>query len=225
MPKMMHDTNFGLPQIPMSQKDVYKLGILGGTFNPVHFGHLSIAEAAIQQLALNSLVLIPAGNPNFKQDMPIASGQDRLAMVKLALAEHPCMSVSDIEIRRSGITYTVDTLKELQKSYPLSVEFYFIGGADALSSVLQWKEAERIADLAHLVLAQRQGHDAQQVQHLIQTHLPHADVTRILVPEIAVSSSEIRMRCMMHESIQAMTPDAVVSYIRQHRLYQRHEAK
>ena len=132
---------------------------MGGTFDPIHNGHLVAAEQAAHDLNLDLVVFVPAGSPAFKQDRHVSSAEDRHAMTLLATADNPRFLVSRLEVDRPGITYTVDTLELLRNHYPNNVEIYFITGADAISDILSWHDADRIASLAHLVGATRPGYD------------------------------------------------------------------
>ena len=146
-----------LPVLGQDPSRTYRLGIMGGTFDPIHNGHLVAAEQACNDLGLDVVVFVPAGSPAFKQDRRVSTPEDRHAMTLLATADNPRFLVSRIEVDRPGVTYTVDTLELLRSHYPSNVELYFITGADAIIDIISWRDAARIAQLAHLVGATRPG--------------------------------------------------------------------
>ena len=203
----MASTVASLGDLPMLGSDshrIYRLGIMGGTFDPIHHGHLVAAEAACETLDLDVVVFMPAGSPAFKQNKKVSNGEDRYAMTLLATSDNPHFMASRFEIDRKGITYTADTLRQLRTIYPSNVEFYFITGADAIGEVVTWHDAGDIARLAHLVGATRPGYDL---------------VTYLEIPALAISSSYLRARIMAGQSIRYLTPDAVSGYIYKRMLY------
>ena len=137
-----------LPVLGTDDGRTYRLGIMGGTFDPIHNGHLVAAEQAFDDLSLDLVVFMPAGRPAFKQDRNVSSGEDRYAMTLLATADNPHFVASRFEVDREGITYTADTLRLLRSLYPENVEFYFITGADAITEIVKWRDAQDIARLA-----------------------------------------------------------------------------
>ena len=141
-----------LPLLGRDPHRTYHLGIMGGTFDPIHNGHLVAAEQAFDDLDLDLVVFMPAGRPAFKQDKQVSSGEDRYAMTLLATSDNPHFLASRFEIDRGGITYTADTLQLLRKLYPDNVKFYFITGADAVAEIMAWKNAEKVASLPEEVL-------------------------------------------------------------------------
>ncbi|MCH4183948.1 MAG: nicotinate-nucleotide adenylyltransferase [Eggerthellaceae bacterium] len=198
----------------------FRLGIMGGTFDPIHFGHLICAEQVRNECALDAVIFIPAGNPSFKQNQRIAPATDRLAMCKCAVANNSAFDVSPIEIQRSGITYSVDTLNAFRAWYPPNVDFYFIVGADAFASIEQWYRSSEIAHLAHIIAATRPGCAIDDVACQSLVSRSDFDVNYVPIPEIAISSSMIRHRCEQHQSIRYLVPDSVASYIDEHHLYE-----
>ena len=148
-----------LPPLGADPSRTYRLGIMGGTFDPIHYGHLVAAEQAFDDLSLDVVVFMPAGRPAFKLDKKVTSGEDRYAMTLLATSDNPHFLASRFEVDREGVTYTADTLRLLRGLYPANVEFYFITGADAITEIVAWRDAEDIARLAHLVAATRPGYD------------------------------------------------------------------
>lgn len=196
-----------------------RLGIMGGTFDPIHNGHLVAAEAAFDELSLDLVVFMPAGSPAFKQDKKVSSGEDRYAMTLLATSDNPHFMASRFEVDRAGITYTAETLTRLRALYPQDVEFYFITGADAIAEVVTWRDAGTIARLAHLVGATRPGYDLATAEAAFDGSPYDFDVTYLEVPALAISSSYLRERVGRGQSLRYLTPDPVTGYIHKHKLY------
>ncbi len=153
----MIDICSDLPEFPDDR--IYRLGIMGGTFDPIHYGHLVCAEQVREDLGLDHVVFIPAGNPAFKQDRDIARGDYRFAMCLLATSTNPDFSVSRLELASDGVTYTVNTLRTMREFYPDNVELYFITGADVVAQIPLWKDAEYLGQYANIVAATRPGYD------------------------------------------------------------------
>jgi len=193
-----------------------RVGILGGTFDPVHVAHLILAEGAREALALDEVLFIPAGEPWRKSGRAITPAEHRLAMLRLAVEGNEAFGISDIELRRSGPTYTADTLEELAGER-LDDEFYFIVGADALADLPSWHEPERIVAHAVLAVAPR---ELQEV-NVAALNLPGlaARIEAFPLPRIDISSTDIRARVAAGASIRYLVPDAVERYIRAHGLY------
>jgi len=187
---------------------VARLGLLGGTFDPVHIGHLAAASEVFYALGLDAVLLVPANAQPLKP-APIASGEDRLAMCQAAVANDPRFRVSDVDLRRGGATYTVDTVGDLRKEYP-GAEFFFITGADALASVQRWKDYETLVTLVTFVGVTRPGHSLEQLD------APHVLVES---PALAVSSTDVRDRVRAGAPIRYLVPDAVAQYVDQYQLY------
>ena len=208
-----------LPPLGEDPECTYRLGIMGGTFDPIHHGHLVAAEQAFDDLGLDLVVFMPAGRPAFKQDKQVTSGEDRYAMTLLATADNPHFLASRFEIDREGVTYTADTLDLMRNLYPRNVELYFITGADAIADVVRWKDAGRIALNAKLVGATRPGYDLAHAQRAIEESPFSFDVTYLEVPALAISSSYLRERVSAGQSLRYLTPDQVTGYIHKHGLY------
>jgi len=187
---------------------VARLGILGGTFDPIHVGHLAAASEVHFVLGLDSVLLIPANAQPLKP-APIASGKDRLAMCHAAAASDPRLQVSDVDLRRGGATYSVDTLGDLRKQHP-GADFFFIMGADALATLPRWKDYASLVTLATFVGVTRPGHSLEQLD------APHVLVE---VPALAVSSTDVRDRLRAGAPIRYLVPDAVAQYVEDHQLY------
>lgn len=208
-----------LPSLGEDSARTYRLGIMGGTFDPIHHGHLVTAEAAYDRLGLDVVVFMPAGSPAFKQGKKIASAEDRYAMTLLATSDNPHFLTSRFEIDRKGVTYTAETLRRLRKLYPDNVEFYFITGADAINEVVSWRDAEDIARLAHLVGATRPGYDLATAEAELAASQMNFDVSYLKVPALAISSSYLRDRVAANQSLRYLTPDSVSGYIYKKQLY------
>ena len=194
-----------------------KLGVLGGTFDPVHLGHLILAEVAREQLGLERVLFVPAGQPWRKGERTVATAEQRVAMLRLAMAGNASFELSTVELERPGPSYTVDTLQWLHEQRP-GAELLFLLGADALVDLPHWHQPQRIQELATLAVARRSGEP--------QTDLEsegHADRTGYLVPLdmpfVEISASEIRERVRSGRSIRYLVPDAVEAYIREQGLY------
>lgn len=208
-----------LPLLGSDPTKTYRLGIMGGTFDPIHHGHLVAAEQAFDDLHLDVVVFMPAGRPAFKQSSQVSSGEDRYAMTLLATSDNPHFVASRFEVDREGITYTADTLELLRALYPDNVKLYFITGADAIAEIVSWHDAGRIARHATLVGATRPGYDLHHAKSIIAKSQFHFDVIYLEVPALAISSSYLRNRVSRGQSLRYLTPDAVTGYIHKHMLY------
>jgi nicotinate-nucleotide adenylyltransferase len=198
-----------------------KLGVLGGTFDPPHKAHLVLAETARSSLRLERVVFVPAGDPWRKAGQEITPVHHRLAMVRLAVADEPYFEASTLEIEREGPSYTVDTLAELTERYGPDAELYFLLGEDALRDMPNWKEPERIAQLAHLVAAPRPG--GTEAGALAEQAIPGlaARVIPLDMPLIDISATDLRERASRGLSLRDLVPPAVAEYIEQHGLYRK----
>ncbi len=195
------------------------IGILGGTFDPIHLGHLRMAEAVYRGMDLEKIIFIPACIPPHKINMHFAAAEDRFAMTQLAVEEYPFFAVSDLELRRSGISYTIDTLRELHALYP-ERRLYFIIGADSLAQLHTWNNIEEMLQLATFVGAGRPGYEG--VMDEVALHLGEAARRQIVLldtPEYDISSTEIRTRIRRGQSLAGLVPEAVEAYIAGHGLY------
>lgn len=196
------------------------IGIMGGTFNPIHFAHLILAENAFEQCHLDEVMFLPARNPVYKSKEEIASDADRLAMVKMAISGNPAFYVSTLELERNGATYTIDTLNELHKKQ--EANYYFILGGDSLFQIETWKQPKDILRLCHLVAAVRQQDGIaalkEKAEQLRQKY--QAQITLLDTPYLDISSSMLRKRISQKQSIRYFLPDSVMFYIKEHQLYQ-----
>ena len=200
----MISTYRALPQIGENPHKHYRLGIMGGTFDPIHNGHLVAAETAYDALELDLVIFMPAGVPAFKRKKQVSPAEDRYAMTL---------------IDRPGVTYTADTLHMMRDFYPENVELFFITGADAISEILTWHNAESLASEATLVAATRPGYDLEPTQRKLEHAALHFDVRYLEVPALAISSSYLRSRIEKQQSLRYLTPDSVTGYIHKHGLY------
>jgi nicotinate-nucleotide adenylyltransferase len=197
-----------------------KLGILGGTFDPIHLGHLIIAEEAMSSLGLDRVLFVPAGDPWMKADTTITPRQHRLAMVLAAVGDNPKFKVSPSELERFGPSYTVETLEEFQEDYGLQTELYFIIGADALKGFGRWNQPERVLELCTLAVVGRPAQEELDLSSLEAT-LPGIRKRIAMVDDVAigVSATDIRGRVAEGRSIRYLVPPTVEAYIQEHGLY------
>jgi nicotinate-nucleotide adenylyltransferase len=196
-----------------------RIGIMGGTFDPVHIGHLVTAEEALVQFNLDKVVFMPTGRPVRKTHRHLSSAEDRYLMTVIATASNPDFEVSRLEIDRPGDTYTVDTIVELRALYGPRAELFFISGADAVREILTWKNADRFADLCTFIAATRPGYDADLGADDVSRGVPLPAVESMAVPALAISSSDIRARVASHRPIRYLLPEAVAAYIEKNGLY------
>jgi nicotinate-nucleotide adenylyltransferase len=195
-------------------------GILGGTFDPIHLGHLIIAEDVRQKLSLEEVLFVPAGQPWLKGDRQISAAQHRLEMVLLATASNPHFNVATIELEHPGPTYSIDTVMDLKATHGAGAQIYFIVGFDALAELSSWKEPGRLIKVCHVVGVRRPGHgdlDLQALDAAVAGASEHIMV--VDVPQIDISASEIRKRVSQGRSVRYLVPEAVEQYIAQHGLY------
>lgn len=193
-----------------------RLGLFGGTFDPVHWGHLLLAERCREACELDEVWLIPTGNPPHKSQTGISPAKARVEMLQMALAGLREYSVNQMEVKRQGTTYTYETLEQLTKDQP-ERELFFLIGADSLFDLPKWKKPERIAELATIVAVNRGGESEPDLSELPAEIA--AKVKLVTMPDMAISSSEIRERVRNSESIRFMLPRAVETYIQHHQLY------
>ena len=197
----------------------YRLGIFGGTFDPVHIGHLAAAERVREDARLDAVVFMPAGVPVFKLDKKVTPGEDRLAMCRLATAENPFFDVSDIEVKRAGNTYTYETLRVLREHYPENVELHFIAGADAVLSLGKWRNAAELTKLAHFIAMTRPGYSKEEAEQAVYVEGERMDVSFLEVPGLNISSSYVRECVGENRTIRYIVPESVREYIARHQLY------
>lgn len=191
-----------------------RVGIMGGTFDPIHNGHLVAASEVMDAFDLDQVVFVPAATQPFKEGRKVASAEHRYLMTVIATASNNRFTVSRVDIDRGGLTYTYDTLRELHREEP-DVDWFFITGADALASILRWKNADELFSLAHFVGVTRPGHD------LDVSGLPQDVISIVEIPALSISSSDCRQRVQSGKPVWYLVPDGVVQYIDKHDLYRR----
>lgn len=195
-----------------------KVGVLGGTFDPIHYGHLRAAEVAREELTLDRVLFVPAANPPHKRGVTVTAARDRVAMLNLVLESESRFEVSHVEIERGGASYTIQTLDELQSKEP-SAEYWFITGSDAFVEIRTWKEWQTLLRRYRFAVHQRPGVDID----LAARAVPESYIEGIVFLEremLNVSSTDIRRSVRNHKSIRFLVPEAIVDYIRENRLYQ-----
>jgi nicotinate-nucleotide adenylyltransferase len=199
-----------------------KIGVLGGTFDPIHIGHLKVAEEVTARLNLSEIIFMPAGQPWLKGDNPISLAEHRVEMVRLAIAGKPNFKLSTMEIDRAGPTYTVDTIAELRRQLGAGDELFFILGWDNLIQLPEWQEPSRLIKLCRLVAVPRVGYPDIDLSSL-DAVIPELSQRVILLdsPRVDINASEIRQRVAQGLSIHYLVPEPVERYIKQHRLYKR----
>ena len=193
-----------------------RLGVMGGTFDPIHHGHLVAASEVGTKFKLDEVVFVPTGQPWQKADRQVSLAEDRYLMTTIATASNPRFSVSRVDIERPGSTYTLDTLRDLRNHYGADVDLFFITGADALSQILTWHGVLELFELAHFVGVTRPG--TTLGEHDI-AHLPPDKVAVIEVPALAISSTDCRKRVKERLPIWYLVPDGIVQYIAKRGLY------
>ena len=208
-----------LPDLGRDPSREYRLGIMGGTFDPIHYGHLVTAEQAREALNLDVVLFMPAGEPAFKLDKHVTDAESRYAMTVLATAANPSFLASRFEIDRDGVTYTADTLRALRAHYPDNVKLYFITGADAILDIVTWHDADQIANLATLIAATRPGYEIDQARKRIECSGYEFDVRYIQIPALAISSTNVRERVSEGKSVRYLTSESVIGFIRKNGLY------
>ena len=198
-----------------------KIGILGGTFNPIHFGHLIIAEQALFEFGLDRVIIMPSGNSYLKKDMKMPEAAVRLEMVRLAVSDNPFFSVSDMEIRRGGNTYTADTIEELNSLFPDDALF-FITGADALHEMKNWVTPERIFSGCTVITSVRNNESLDELYRDIEFYKEHFDakIEVLHTTNIDISSSMIRELVRQGRSVRYYLPEAVRMFIYERYLYE-----
>lgn len=188
-----------------------RIGIMGGTFDPIHNGHLVAASEVAWVYDLDEVIFVPTGRPVFKLDKHVTNAEDRYLMTVIATASNPKFTVSRVDIDRPGVTYTIDTLRDLRALYP-DADLFFITGADAVAEIMQWKDVEQMFDIAHFVAVTRPGYAAS-------SPLSEGKVDMLEIPALAISSTDVRRRATHGEPVWYLVPDGVVQYIGKHGLY------
>ncbi len=192
-----------------------RIGIMGGTFDPIHNGHLVAASEVSWVYDLDEVIFVPTGRPVFKLDKQVTNAEDRYLMTVIATASNPKFTVSRVDIDRPGITYTIDTLRDIRMQHS-DAELFFITGADAVAEIMEWKDAEQMWELAHFVAVTRPGYTGPE-----HVHLPEGHVDTLEIPALAISSTDVRRRAAHNEPVWYLVPDGVVQYIGKHGLYRK----
>ncbi len=197
-----------------------RIGIMGGTFDPIHIGHLVIAEAVYETYRLDKVLFIPASAPPHKPGVKVAPALHRYVMTVLATVGHPAFSVSDIEMRRPGPSYSYDTVRALRQEMGEACEFFFILGTDAAKELGTWNNVDELLDLCHFVAATRPG-TQRAVDEVIQQFgaKGQAKIHPLSTPELAISSTDIRGRIQAGQSVRFILPEQVEAYIKKEGLY------
>jgi len=190
-----------------------RIGVMGGTFDPIHHGHLVAASEVADFFTLDEVVFVPTGQPWQKEDRKVSPAEDRYLMTVIATASNPRFSVSRVDIDRPGETFTIDTLRDLRAERGPETEFYFITGADALTKMISWRDADELFKMAQFVGCTRPGH------RLTMSDLPADQVRLVEIPALAISSTECRERVRGGHPIWYLVPDGIVQYISKRGLY------
>ena len=208
-------------KIELSENSLLKIGIMGGTFDPVHYGHLVTAEAVREKFILDQVIFVPVGNPPHKIGQKVTDKKDRYAMTLLATATNPYFDVSREEIDRKGYTYTIDTIISFQKRFDGKAQFYFITGADALNQILTWKHTEQLFKMCEFIAVTRPGYRPddlfQDIEYLRANF--ESKIHFMEVPAFEISSTDIRKRVEGNISIKYLLPESIEAYIYKHGLY------
>lgn len=190
-----------------------RVGVMGGTFDPIHHGHLVAASEVADSFALDEVIFVPTGQPWQKSERVVSPAEHRYLMTVIATASNPRFNVSRVDVDRRSPTYTVDTLRDLRTQLGDKTDLFFITGADALAKILSWKDAAQVFELAHFIGVTRPGF------RLSDSHLPADSVSLVQVPAMAISSTDCRNRVAAGQPIWYLVPDGVVQYITKHNLY------
>lgn len=197
-----------------------KVGILGGTFDPIHIGHLIIAEEARYQLGLDRVIFLPAGKPYFKKDRIVSTKSDRLEMIKLGIKDNPKFEVSEFELDREGPTYSIDSITRLKKELGGDVDLYFLIGLDALADMHKWKHPAELIEMCQVIGLTRPSYPDFDWANIESKIAGASQKIRIIeVSQVGVSSTDVRMMVAGDISVRYLVPDAVVRYIEEHGLY------
>jgi nicotinate-nucleotide adenylyltransferase len=206
------------------KKKHLKIGLMGGTFNPIHYGHMVTAEEALKQFKLDKVIFIPTGTPPHKTSGILANFEDRYLMTVIATASNQDFLVSRLEIDRKGKSYTIDTLRHLKKIFGKLATLYFITGADAILEILTWKDTEEIVTLCKFIAATRPGYNIRRIEDLKKELFGVLEdasnkIFLMEIPALAISSTDIRRRIKEKKPINYLLPEGVCNYLLKHELY------
>ena len=205
----------------MTEAQAGRIGIMGGTFDPIHYGHLVVAEAAREAFSLEKIIFVPAGIPPHKAKEEVTPARHRYLMTLLAIMSNPYFEISRVDLDRGGVTYTVDTLADLKSQLPPAVQMYFITGADAILEILSWKSPDQVLSMAEFIAVTRPGYGLDQLSQAIgPLYAEFRDRIHILeAPPVGLSSTGLRRRLVEGRSIRYLVPETVVAYINNEGLY------
>lgn len=192
-----------------------RIGIMGGTFDPIHNGHLVAGSEVASRFDLDLVIYVPTGQPWQKADRKVSEAEDRYLMTVIATASNPSFAVSRVDIDRGGATYTIDTLQDLRKQFP-TAELYFITGADALAKIVTWRDWDKMFQLAHFVGVTRPGYELESD---VDPAIHQGKISLLEIPAMAISSTDCRARAAAGRPVWYLVPDGVVQYIAKRRLY------
>ncbi len=204
----------------MSTKKI-KYGIMGGTFDPIHIGHLVLAEEIRNKLKLNKVIFVPTGNPPHKESNNLTDSKHRYLMTLLATLSNPYFEVSAYEVNKKGITYTIDTIKAFKEKYNGNTDFYFITGADAILELSTWKDIDQLLELCKFIAATRPGFELEEMEREINRlgKKYNKSIYTIPVAALRISSTNIRERIRENRTTRYLLPDNVINYIKKNDLY------
>jgi len=211
-----------LSEVEINLSGIKRLGLMGGTFDPIHQGHLVAAEAVRSGFALDKVIFVPSGSPPHKADKKVTVKEKRMLMTSLATVTNPWFDVSPVELNRTGFSYSADTVNYFHDLMDEGGELFFITGADAIMEILTWKKLESLFDACFLIAATRPGFQPQVMAERLEKQLKPAYLKKIItieVPAMAISSTDIRERVALGRSIKYLVPETVEQYIYKQGLY------
>lgn len=202
-----------------------KIAVMGGTFDPIHYGHLIAAETVRIKFGFDSIMFVPSCSPPHKKGINISEEEHRYAMVQMATVTNPYFKVSRIELDRGGSTYTIDTIRQLKSIFSCNTEIYFITGADAILEISTWKDVPELMSICKFIAVTRPGYDKDMLNDKVNElkRIYRGDVIITDIPSYAVSSTDIREKASKGKSIKYLVPESVECYIRKYNLYRKQE--
>ncbi|MEX0761945.1 MAG: nicotinate-nucleotide adenylyltransferase [Dehalococcoidia bacterium] len=200
------------PDHPPAQR----VGVFGGTFDPVHNGHIAVAQHVLQAMDLDTMLMVPAGDPYMRSEGPVADAAHRVAMLEAAVADAPGLTISTVDVDRPGPTYSIDTIEDLKTHFGSDTEYFLVVGADSLNALPRWKDVDRLVKESTLVVVGRPGADKREA---MPPGHPAKNATFIKGPMVDVSATEIRRRLAAGQPVTGMIPEPVEDYIKSHGLY------